>query len=185
MYGAEALARILDNLLELSRSQANRLVLQTKSVDVGRIVRKTVEGLRGKSPKHKLLVDVPANMSRCKADEVRLERIVSNLVDNAIKYSPNGGEVRVVARRKDDYVVISVRDEGMGISPDNQTKLFERFQRLEQAEVDGIQGVGLGLVVCRRLVEAHKGRIWVESEPGKGSTFLFTLPVARGHPSTA
>jgi signal transduction histidine kinase len=112
------------------------------------------------------------------ADVTRIERILDNLIDNAIKYSPNGGEVRVSARQEGRRMVVGVRDQGIGIAPRDAERLFQPFSRLD-TPVPGsaIQGVGLGLVVCRRLVEAHGGSTWVESEPGKGSTFYFTLPV--------
>jgi signal transduction histidine kinase len=114
---------------------------------------------------------------------MRIERILDNLIDNAIKYSPDGGEVKVSARRDGDSVLISVSDQGIGISAANLKKLFQPFSRLETLVAGtAIQGVGLGLVVCRRLVEAHGGRIWVESELGKGSTLYFTLPLAERFP---
>ena len=101
--------------------------------------------------------------------------MLQNLVDNAIKYSPDGGEVRIFAHHYDEELVIGVSDEGTGISPEDQTRLFKSFERL--GAKNGIPGTGLGLRVCRILVEAHDGRIWVESELGKGSKFLFSLPV--------
>jgi signal transduction histidine kinase len=98
------------------------------------------------------------------------------LVENAIKYSPDG-EVRVAARQEGRNLVIAVHDWGPGISPEEQAKLFQPFQRVRGADTDRIKGIGLGLLVCRSLVEAHGGRIWLDSEPGKGTTFFFTLPV--------
>ena len=104
--------------------------------------------------------------------------MLDNLIDNAIKYSPKGGDVTVTADSRDDHILFSVSDQGIGIAEMDRLKLFQPFQRLETPVVgSAIQGIGLGLVVCRRLVEAHGGRIWVESVPGKGSTFLFTLPI--------
>jgi signal transduction histidine kinase len=97
-------------------------------------------------------------------------------VENAVKYSPTGGEVRVFSRQEKESLVIGVRDNGIGIAPEAQQKLFEPFARLKENTASGI---GLGLVVCKRLVEAHSGRIWVESQLGKGSTFLFTIPEHR------
>jgi two-component system phosphate regulon sensor histidine kinase PhoR len=105
-----------------------------------------------------------------------VERILHNLVSNAVKYSPAGGDVVVSARQQGASLVIGVRDHGVGISAEDQARLFKPFERLEKTE--GIDGVGLGLNVCRRLVEAHGGRIWVESELGRGATFLFTLPLS-------
>ena len=110
-------------------------------------------------------------------DAIRIERVLHNLVENAMKYSPKGGEVRIFGNCSDDTIVIGVSDEGIGISPEDQPRLFKSFERLSASVKGAIQGTGLGLRVCRILVEAHDGRIWVESKPGKGSTFFFSLPV--------
>lgn len=170
----ESLASIVDNLLELSRAQANRLSIRKEPVDISATVRDVMEKLKDKSPKHRLITDVSAGLPKVLADRVRVERIIQNLVDNAIKYSPQGGDINISALQKDGYLVLEVKDHGMGISSEDQMRLFQPFERLETT--DGITGVGLGLNVCRRLVEAHGGRIWVESEAGKGSIFSFTLP---------
>jgi signal transduction histidine kinase len=119
---------------------------------------------------------MPPGLPAVAIDRLRAERVLHNLVDNAIKYSPEGGEVRIFATRDSDHLTVGVHDEGIGITRENQSRLFQRFQRLETIE-GSIQGIGLGLNVCRILVEAHGGRIWVESEPGKGSTFFFTVPL--------
>jgi signal transduction histidine kinase len=100
-------------------------------------------------------------------------------VQNAVKYSPDGSEIEIFARQEQDCLVIGVRDHGSGISVEDQARLFQSFQRLGLSPVGAIKGIGLGLMVCLRLVEAHGGKIWVESKPGKGSTFYFTLPVIR------
>jgi PAS domain S-box-containing protein len=178
-WGAETMADIVDNLLELSRWQSHRLVLQQAPLNLGQTISTSVERSSKKSTRHRIVADVPATLPEVRADRTRIERILDNLIDNAIKYSPDGGEVKVSGETQGDSVLISVKDQGMGISPVGREKLFQPFERLE-AVVPGsaIQGIGLGLVVCRRLVEAHGGRIWVESEPGKGSKFCFTLPMS-------
>jgi signal transduction histidine kinase len=99
------------------------------------------------------------------------------LVENAIKYSPKGGEVKISARPENGSLFVRVSDQGPGISAENQKRLFQSFERLGLLDGRAMQGVGLGLKVCRILVEAHGGRIWVESEAGKGSVFCFTLPL--------
>ena len=176
--GAEELTTIIDNLLELSRIQADRLNLNIEPVDVLQVAHNVTGKLEKKSGLHRLVMDIPAGLPPVMADVFRVERILHNLVDNAIKYSPKGGAVTVSARNQDGSVVVAVRDEGMGISAQNQARLFEPFQRVQVSNA-GIAGVGLGLNVCRRLVELQGGRIWVESQPGKGSTFFFVLPAAR------
>jgi two-component system phosphate regulon sensor histidine kinase PhoR len=110
-------------------------------------------------------------------DRDRLEQVLNNLVGNAIKYSPDGGEVIVTARREGDSALVSVRDEGIGISQEDRDQLFDRFYRASAERRGGATGLGLGLYVTRRVVEAHGGTVGVDSELGKGSTFYFTLPL--------
>jgi PAS domain S-box-containing protein len=173
---SELLSHILENLLELSRSQAHRLTLQLEPLMLEDVVQKTIQVAKRYSSMHQFVMDLPRTLPPLRADRIRLERILHNLVENAVKYSP-GGEVRVSARQEGNNLVIAVHDQGPGISPEDQAKLFQPFLRIRQAETDGIKGVGLGLLVCRSLVEAHRGRIWLESEPGQGTTFYFTLPI--------
>lgn len=176
-YETESLSHILGNLLELSRAQADRLHLTMEPVNVRIVVRNVVDRIRHQSATHRFSIDLPKNLPIVQADELRLERILHNLLENAVKYSPNGGVIRVFARMEEERLVIGVSDQGIGISLHDQAKLFAPFSRLEDQRLTGVKGAGLGLLVCRRLVEAHGGRIWVESEPGRGSTFYFTLPL--------
>lgn len=176
LWGTEQLGQILDNLLELSRARADRLTLNKEPVNIAELARAVVTRLQYKSTGQRFVMDVPTEPA-LNADPVRIELVLRNLVDNAIKYSPRGGQVRVFARRDGENVVVGVSDEGVGISPEDQAKLFTRFQRLEESVRTRTEGIGLGLSVCRTLVEAHGGRIWVESTPGQGSTFSFTIPM--------
>lgn len=171
----ESLATIVDNLLELSRAQANRLSIRKEPEDITVTLREIMKKLREKSPIHRFTLDISVGLPKVLVDRVRLERIIQNLVDNAVKYSPQGGDITISTRQKDDCLVMAVKDQGIGISFEDQAKVFQPFERLE--ETAGVTGAGLGLNVCRRLVEAHGGHIWVESEPGKGSIFSFTLPL--------
>ena len=173
---SELLSHILENLLELSRSQADRLTLHLEPLKLEDVVQKTIHEARCHSSMHQFVMDLPKKIPPLRADRIRLERILHNLVENAVKYSP-GGEVRVSARQEGKNLVIAVHDQGPGLSPHDQARLFQPFWRTRQAETDFTKGVGLGLVVCRRLVEAHGGKIWLESEPGQGTTFFFTLPI--------
>jgi|GEM_PF-1988305 len=176
---AESLAHLLENLLELSRARANRLVLQLEPVSIKRVVHNAVARVQKQSTGHRFVVDLPGRFPMLAADQIRLERILHNLLENAAKYSPKGGEIRVFARREKENLVIGVSDSGIGLSPDDTARLFEPFQRVSQSRGSRVRGVGLGLLVCRRLVEAHGGRIWVESELGHGSTFFFTFPLGK------
>jgi PAS domain S-box-containing protein len=173
---AESLASIVDNLLELSRAQANRLMIRRERVDIAEVARQVMRNMERKSAIHRFIVDFPPALPQVSAERVRVERVLSNLIDNAMKYSPKGGDVTVFAQREDGCLAVGVKDQGVGISSEDQMRLFKPFERLEATNTIG--GVGLGLNVCRHLIEAHGGRIWVESEPGKGATFLFTLPYA-------
>ena len=178
-WEADMLSHLLGNLLELSRVQADRLFLHAEPISVKNLVQNTVERVRCQSSIHQFLVDLPKELPPVYADQLRLERILYNLLENAVKYSLKGGKIRVSVREEEERLLIGVSDQGIGISLADQAKLFGAFQRLEESKLDGVKGLGLGLVVCRRLVEAHGGRIWVESKPGKGSTFFFTLPLNR------
>jgi len=141
---SELLSHILENLLELSRSQALRLTLQLEPLTLEDVVQKTIQQAKGSSSMHQLVMDLPRTLPPLRADRIRLERILHNLVENAVKYSP-GGEVRVSARQDGNNLVIAVHDQGPGISPEDQAKLFQPFLRIRQTETDGIKGIGLGL----------------------------------------
>lgn len=176
--GASSLAHILENMLELSRYQAGRLQLRLEVVNITEIVRGMIAKLKRQGISQGFRVDLPGDLPAVAADPVRVERIVYNLLENAAKYSPVESEIRVTGRIRGDFIITEVTDQGRGISPDDQSKLFEPFQQLE-TPARATKGVGLGLVVCQRLVEAQGGWIKVASELGRGSTFSFALPIRR------
>jgi len=177
---AESLSHLVGNLLELSRAQADRLQLYAEPLHMDRIVQNVVERIRSQSSTHQFLIDVPKRLPKVHADQLRLERILYNLLENAMKYSPQGSKIRVSITRKRGFLIVGVTDQGIGISEEDQMKLFEPFQRLGRESIlSEVKGVGLGLLVCLRLVEAHGGSIWVESNPGQGSSFFFTVPVSK------
>jgi signal transduction histidine kinase len=172
---AELLSDILANLLELARAQANRLQINEEPVNIRETIDIVINRKKQQMVSHPVSIDCD-DLITVNADRVRLQRIFHNLLDNAIKYSAPRTKIEVFAKQKDGEIIIGVKDKGIGISPEKQGMLFEPFSRLEPQN-SNVTGTGLGLVVCRRLVEAHGGRMWVESQPGSGSTFLFTLPV--------
>jgi PAS domain S-box-containing protein len=174
--GAESLSRILENLLELTRAQAGRLKIRKESINLAEVAQEVIAKFKSKSGTRRFSLDMPDDLPKVVADAIRVERIIYNLLDNAVKYSPDGSEVRVFSHCQGDCVVVGVSDRGTGISPHDQGRLFQPFERLSNPSANSSQGTGLGLVVCKRLVEAHGGQIWVESELGQGSTFYFTLP---------
>ena len=174
--GGLSMERIISNLLELSRAQAKRLKLSREQVNLADLAQKTVKEVKRLYPLHVYTFSLNGDLTRVNCDPVRIERILYNLVENASKYSPPESEIKIKIGRTDTAVTISVSDKGIGMPAARISELFEPFQRLvDQSE--HAKGLGLGLVVCKRLVEAHGGKIWAESEAGKGSTFHFTLPL--------
>ncbi len=184
-YETDSLSHLLDNLLELSRARADRLSLYVTPVNLRAVVQKVISRGRHQSPRHRFVVDLPKELPPIHVDELRLERILHNLLENAVNYSPGGGDIRVFTERNGDLLTIGVSDQGIGISPEDQARLFQPFERAEVAKIGGIGGAGLGLLVCRRLVEAHGGKMRVKSEPGQGATFSFTLPLVAKMPNRA
>ena len=126
--------------------------------------------------RHRLVTDLPEGTLTALVDAKRIEQVLRNLLDNAIKYSPDGGMIAVQAFRDDAKILVAVSDEGIGIPAEEWDRIFERFHRVENEITRRMRGAGLGLAVCRGIVEAHGGRIWAESQMGAGSTFCFTLP---------
>jgi signal transduction histidine kinase len=126
--------------------------------------------------RHRLELDLPAEPLQVTADRTRVRQVLLNLLSNAIKFTPAGGHLRLVGRAENGGARIEVVDSGIGIAPDDQPRLFREFVQLDMSASRQYEGTGLGLALCRRLVELHGGRIGVESTPGRGSTFWFTLP---------
>jgi signal transduction histidine kinase len=147
-------------------------------VRIADVVQNVTEELKRQGICREFLIDIPGELPPVEADPVRVERILFNLIENAAKYSPEDGRITVSGGMQDGFVVTSVADQGSGISPDDQPKIFGLFERLEPSRRLA-KGVGLGLLVCKRLVEAQGGWIKVESELGKGSIFSFALPKHR------
>ena len=175
----ESLSHLVENLLELSRAQAQKLTLYAEPTDIKKLVSETIKKIKRQGPSHQFATSMPDELPLIHADPLRVERILYNLLDNAVKYSPPGSKIEVKVKVEPKRLVIGVKDQGRGLSPSEQAKLFEPFQRLGQSESNSVRGAGLGLMVCRRLVEAHGGEMWVESKRGKGATFFFTLPYGK------
>lgn len=174
---ADRLSELIENLLAASKLQADGLRLtQVGDVDMRRLADRSVERFRTQSTLHTLGVDFPSNFPTIHGDETRLRQVLDNLLSNAIKYSPRGGNIVVRGVYDDQTVSICVSDQGVGLPQDEQDRIFERFYRVESTLSRSTQGTGLGLYLARAIVEAHGGTIRVQSEPGKGSTFTFTLP---------
>jgi PAS domain S-box-containing protein len=179
---AERLTRLVDGLLSATRLEAGAVQLALGPVDVPGLAREVATAARGRSDRHRVKLIVPAQPVYALADQDRVRQVLINLVDNAIKYSPDGGEVKVQARGRGNLVEVRVSDQGIGISELDQRNLFRKFFRVDASQRGGIRGVGLGLFLVRGFVAAMGGRIWVESELGRGSTFVVELPAAEQAP---
>ncbi|HHB89840.1 MAG TPA: sensor histidine kinase [Anaerolineae bacterium] len=175
---ADRLTELIDNLLDASRIQAGALSLRLEPVDLVEIARKSVARFRSQSPTHHFVLAFPDKLPLVKADDRRLRQVFDNLISNAVKYSPEGGTIVVGAREEDGRVRVFVRDEGVGIPEEELDAIFEPFYRVDSSLRRKAQGAGLGLFLVRAIVRAMGGDIWVESEPGNGSTFYFTLSIA-------
>lgn len=168
------LDRMISDFLDAAAIETGELELRLELCDVTEVVRSTAEFFEEGSPRHDVVLSFSSEPLRAQIDSLRIEQVVSNLISNAIKYSPEGGNVEVRLDQLGDELLIEVTDHGLGMSRDTQSHLFEPFRRGLSRE--DIPGVGLGLFVVRRIVEAHHGRIEVESAPGAGSTFCVFLP---------
>ena len=175
---ADRLTELIDNLLDASRIQAGALSLDIQPLDMADLARKAVERFGVQTDDHQILLDFPADLPPVLADEKRLRQVFDNLINNAIKYSPKGGKITVGARRQGERVLAFVKDEGIGVPLEDQEAIFERFYRVDSSLRRRTQGAGLGLFLVKAIIQAMGGDVWVESEPGQGATFYFTLPIA-------
>jgi PAS domain S-box-containing protein len=174
---AERLNRMINDMLDLDRIEAGRLTLHLQPVDINSLLEDAVDRARASSAGHSVLVNLDPARPIVRCDPDRIAQVAANLLSNAIKYSPGGGEIQVGTAARDGHVDVSIRDHGIGIAPDFIERLFSRYERYEKA-TNKIVGTGLGLAITRQIIEMHGGKIWVDSEPGAGSDFHFTLPVA-------
>jgi len=175
------LVQMVSEIMDLSRIESGTGLTLIDDLDLGRLAAGSVERLRLFADRQgvTLRVDVPHGLPRIRGDEARLGQVFVNLVHNAVKFSPNGGEVVVAVRPGERELVASVQDHGIGIPRAAQPRIFERFYKVDRARVRGETpgGTGLGLAIARHIVEQHGGRVWLESTEGDGSTFSFALPL--------
>jgi signal transduction histidine kinase len=180
---ARRLAALLEDFLDVQRIEHEGVELAAERVDLAGLLAEQAQLYAAQSPRHRVELDLPDRPLTVRADPGRLAQVVGNLLSNAIKYSPDGGRVEVRAARSPDGVRIDVRDEGLGIPEEQQSRIFTKFFRGDAAAT-GITGTGLGLAVSRQIVEAHGGRIGFESDPGEGTTFWLELPGPNGESTT-
>ncbi|MBI4970615.1 MAG: hybrid sensor histidine kinase/response regulator [Candidatus Omnitrophica bacterium] len=184
---AERLTILVNDLLDFSKLEAGKMKMEKEPADIKRIVQDAVDSMRPLAEKKRLKLEIvpPTEKIVVFADPLRIIQVLTNLISNAIKFTPEDGRIDVIAEPFDDpkppvqKVKVSVKDTGIGISLENLSRIFERFEQVKQphrGKTPELQGTGLGLSICQEIVKLHQGNIWAESELGKGSTFIFTLP---------
>lgn len=171
------LLNLIDKLLEISRLEAGGDKLAKEPVLLYRIARKVADAMASRTRGHEIVLEFPPNFPVIEADARHMEQVLQNLVENAIKYSPGGGKIKISGHATDRSVRVCVSDEGIGIPPDDREKVFERFYRVNDPVIRATSGSGLGLAIVRELLRAHGGTVELESELGKGTTFCFSLPL--------
>src|SRR5581483_945672 len=176
---ADRLAELIDDVLTVTALESGSVELRTGAVDAAMLVEETVAAARAGLPAwRKITVSAPARLAPIAADPSKLRQVLANLLENALKYSPDGGPVEVRLEQLSRTLRIAVRDEGLGIPGPKQQRIFEKFYRLDPNQIRGVGGTGLGLYICRELLSRMRGRIWVSSREGVGSTFTCELPLA-------
>lgn len=172
---ADRLTELIDNLLDATRLQTGSLSLNRSDVQLSRTAERVADRFRTQVTKHHIVVDFPADFPVILGDEDRLEQVFYNLLSNALKYSPEGGEIRITGQVRPEHVILCVSDEGPGIPPADIPHVFDRFYRSPESG-RMTKGAGLGLFLSRAVIEAHGGRIWVDPKPGQGARICFSLP---------
>ena len=170
---------MIQNLLDISKMEEGKFHLKKDAIDLGVLVQEIEERYRrsGLPAERTLIAKVDEGLPTLEGDADLLARVVENLLGNAMKYTARNGRIEIrVAKKTDDEVLVSVRDDGLGIPSEFQSRIFEKFEQVETKSKNHRTGSGLGLTFCKLAIEAHNGRIWVESQAGKGSTFTFALP---------
>ena len=176
--GASNLNKRIDELLDLARSEMGVLEIKPKPVEPLQLLHEVAGEIApvASSYGHSLTLDLPPSLVPIRADRERLRQIVLNLLDNATKLTPEGGKITLRAKERDGFLIVEVQDTGPGIADEEQQRLFKPYHRRE-SDREHLSGLGLGLALCKTLVELHGGQIWVESQEGKGSTFSFSIPL--------
>jgi len=173
----DRLTDLVEHLLDTSRLDAGLLKLAKSPTSIVKVIEQAVAEARFRTPGHNILISLKNCLPKMNMDAKRIRQVMDNLIDNACKYSEEGTDVVVSAHHEDDNLIISVADHGIGIATEELERVFDRMYRVEQRLSAGGEGLGLGLSICKGLIEAHNGRIWAESKLRKGSTFYITLPL--------
>jgi PAS domain S-box-containing protein len=171
------LVDLVNHILDMSRLDSGLLQLERTSASIARLIREAAAEARLRAPGHTIELNLATGLPRVRIDTKRIRQVLDNILDNAIKYSEEGTEIVISAERQDKEMLVSISDQGIGIPAEDLDKVFDRMYRAEHRTGQERGGVGLGLAICRGLVEAHGGNIWIESEEGKGTTVFFKLPL--------
>lgn len=172
----DRMMKLINSFLNVSRLENNQIHIERESFDMAELIRESEEESRIHISNHKLIF-APAEPMIVNADRDKIGQVVNNLISNAVKYSPQGSTIHITCKTVNGEAIVSVRDEGKGIAPNDLSKIFERYYRVNNPETQTIAGFGIGLYLCCEIIRRHDGRIWAESTPGEGSTFYFTLPL--------
>jgi signal transduction histidine kinase len=171
-------SQFLNELLDLQRMEAGAAALHPRPTDMAELLNFAAD-VAAHDPRHPISLDLQADLPAVLAEPDRIQQVLANLLSNARKYSPRGGAIKLSSRAVRGTVEVSVEDSGIGIPPEVLERVFEKFYRVESLPHRDVRGTGIGLAICRQIVEAHDGRIWAESEGlGRGARFCFTLPIA-------
>jgi signal transduction histidine kinase len=173
---SDHLTRLITGVLDAAAIEAGEITISPEPILIPRIARRVVDNMQIRSDIHRFIVIFPDEFPIIEADAQRIEQVLTNLLDNAMKYSPDGGLIVVRGAVRSDEVIISVSDQGIGIAPEHLNKLFERFFRAKSSAMPKVAGTGLGLPISDAIVRAFGGRIWAESTLGSGTTLSFTIP---------
>ncbi len=175
----QRLQELVNDLLDVSRLQTGKLSFTTEKFKLNALVKQSVEDMKGITDKQKIVYS-GEGILMVNADKFRIYQVITNLVTNAVKYSPRGSTIRIKTKRADGKALVSIEDSGIGIAKSEHKKIFDRLYQVSNDKKNVSPGFGLGLYISREIVKRHKGSIWVESEKGKGSTFYFSLPLEKG-----
>ena len=175
---AQRLTRMINEMLDLDRMESGRMTIHPERMDLNAVIADVADRVRPNAPNHTLTLDLQRDLPQVQADRDRMTQVASNLLNNAVKYSPTGGRITMSTRVEGDQLRLDVRDEGLGIPEDALDTIFERYSRVDSLATKDIQGTGLGLPIVRQIVQLHGGKVWAESELGKGSVFHVVLPLA-------
>lgn len=175
--------RMITEMLDLDRIESGRMAMNMQRIDLNCLLRDAADRARMTTEKHEIVSQLDTSLPLVDADPDRVTQVVTNLLSNAVKYAPNGGQVVLTSRLDGNLVEVSVQDHGQGIPPEFIGRIFGRYERYEGAGKAQVVGTGLGLAIAQQIIQLHKGRIWVESTVGEGSTFRFTLPLPASAPA--